>query len=532
VDGVEYEAARASDYSSGGVTSHSYSITVPLNASGGAVVSLAVDSTANDEQAQIDNFVISQSQPTNQIVDSFTYTVTDPGGNPFSSTLDVTIHDDAPVATPLAVNLQVEPVTTNLAVIVDVSSSMSNQDLALTEQAIESLINNYEGMGGVNVSIVQFYGNGNIQSGWIDAAAGKALTLDTTRSGTDIEQGLRAMVENAYSGNQPVADQDIMYFFGDGDTYDAYQTDFEAYTGITDPASNPWGDFITSGAIDKLFSYSVNTSSVLSDIAHLADNGENVVSQDAINISNVADLTAAVNSTAGLYTEGNLTQDASGSAIIEFGADGGHIEAVTIGANTVNYDAANPVQTVTGAHGDFEINFDTGAYRYMPTDRIVTTETIQASVTDGDGDLLNTILLDINISYSSAFNDTFTYDPTAPTAVDGDAGFDTLIVADDAPLDFSGVTHSNNIDNMERLDLTSGDHAITNLSINDVIDITDGNNQLEILGENSDSVALSSSEWQATGNTVNQNGHQFTEYQDSGSTVTLLIEDTVSVTII
>ena len=99
VDGTEYEAVRADDYSTGGVTGYTYEIDVPVNSSGGALVSLEVNSTASDEQAVIDNFTITgppQSGAT--VVDSFTYTVSDIGGAEYTSTLDVTIYDESVTA--------------------------------------------------------------------------------------------------------------------------------------------------------------------------------------------------------------------------------------------------------------------------------------------------------------------------------------------------------------------------------------------------------------------------------------------------
>jgi hypothetical protein len=84
---------------------------------------------------------------------------------------------------------------------------------------------------------------------------------------------------------------------------------------------------------------------------------------------------------------------------------------------------------------------------------------------------------------------------------------------------------------MERIDLTDGDHDITNLSVADVLNMTDNDNLLEILGDVSDSVELTS-DWHATSNTFIHNGHTFTEYLSGDDSVTLLIEDQVNVTIV
>ncbi|MES9947251.1 MAG: tandem-95 repeat protein, partial [Candidatus Thiodiazotropha sp.] len=124
-------------------------------------------------------------------------------------------------------------------------------------------------------------------------------------------------------------------------------------------------------------------------------------------------------------------------------------------------------------------------------------------------------------------NDTLIFDP-ADTLLSGDAGFDTLIAPDNDDLDFSSIS---SISNIERIDLTVGDHDIMNLSVDDVLTMTDSDNLLEILGDTSDSVELSS-DWHESGNSVTQNGHTFTEYLNADDSVTLLIEDQVTVTII
>ncbi|MES9970665.1 MAG: tandem-95 repeat protein, partial [Candidatus Thiodiazotropha sp.] len=124
-------------------------------------------------------------------------------------------------------------------------------------------------------------------------------------------------------------------------------------------------------------------------------------------------------------------------------------------------------------------------------------------------------------------NDTLVFD-SADTLLSGDAGFDTLIAPDNDDLDFSSIS---SISNVERIDLTVGNHDIMNLSVDDVLTMTDSDNLLEILGDTSDSVELTS-DWHESGNSVTQNGHTFTEYLNADDSVTLLIEDQVTVTII
>ncbi|MCG7877809.1 MAG: Ig-like domain-containing protein, partial [Candidatus Thiodiazotropha endolucinida] len=124
-------------------------------------------------------------------------------------------------------------------------------------------------------------------------------------------------------------------------------------------------------------------------------------------------------------------------------------------------------------------------------------------------------------------NDTLIFD-SADSLITGNAGFDTLIAPDNDDLDFSSIS---NIRNIERIDLTVGNHDILNLSVSDVLTMTDNDNLLEVLGDTSDSVELTN-DWHESGNSVTQNGHTFIEYLNTDDSVTLLIEDQVNVTIL
>ncbi|WP_428734478.1 VCBS domain-containing protein [Sulfuricurvum sp.] len=92
-------------------------------------------------------------------------------------------------------------------------------------------------------------------------------------------------------------------------------------------------------------------------------------------------------------------------------------------------------------------------------------------------------------------NDTFVFD-AADTLINGGIGIDTLVLAQDANIDFTALNTSNNpVHNMEVIDLgegaaLGGNHTLTNLSLQDVIDMTDTNNTLTIKGDGGDSVNI------------------------------------------
>ncbi|MBA1432757.1 MAG: VWA domain-containing protein [Epsilonproteobacteria bacterium] len=317
--------------------------------------------------------------------DSFTYTLNDNS----TGNIGVNIADDTP-NTPSAidVNLHIEPIVTNLSIIVDGSGSMDSTDLQLSMDAINELVARYSEIGTVHINIVQFFEGSATNTGWISSTDDVTLT---SGGRTDIDQGLQSVIDTSFDGTEPVSDQNIVYFFGDGDDN----------TGTFDTTN--WTNFVNSGTIDKLFTYSVNTESVPADIVEVADNGEDVVSEPAVNIADIADLASAVSETANAYIEGNLIGDSTGTAVIEYGADGVHIESVTVNGNTVIYDANNIVQEVNGAHGVYTINMDTGEYTYRATDYIDHQEALSVSVIDGDGDLLDSVILNVSVTFDETF---------------------------------------------------------------------------------------------------------------------------------
>jgi len=324
---------------------------------------------------------------------------TDAWGDSETATLGVVIEDDSPemvANADMSLSLGVDPTITNVSFVVDVSSSMSDEDLALAKEAIQSVVDTYGNLGGVNVNIIQFSGGEAVKTDWIDADTANEFELDNTKSGTDIVQGLKSLA-NTYDGEVPQADQNIVYFFGDGNTYGSYQDSFDEFTGavrddngniIDTNSDNPWTNFITSGTIDKLLSYSVNTPEVMSDIIHLADNGENVVSSEPLAISDISSLTDSISNDVVLSSNGTFMQDEEGNPLIDFGADGGHITSVQVAGNTITYDESNPIQTVVGEHGYFEVNFNDGTYTYYTNsnDYENREEKITINVIDGDLD--------------------------------------------------------------------------------------------------------------------------------------------------
>ncbi|WP_103593816.1 retention module-containing protein [Campylobacter concisus] len=118
----------------------------------------------------------------------------------------------------------------------------------------------------------------------------------------------------------------------------------------------------------------------------------------------------------------------------------------------------------------------------------------------------------ISIGKNASIQDTST--------IDGGAGYDTLKIADDS-VNLTKVT------NIEKLDLTQGNHNIT-LSAKDVLDMTDSNNRLRIDGDSGDNLGLASKGW-VEDTSANITGYKVYTNTEGVHTVTLEVQDQVHV---
>ena len=443
------------DSHTGGTRAYSFDVT--LDDQGQADVVLLNSSSSNFEDAYVDNFTISGPEivavPTDTAVDSFTYVVTDPGGTPYTSTLDVTIHDDVPqVNNSIAVSVDVpESVATNVIMTLDVSGSM-NQSVnggstrfELAKQAMIDTIKAYDNQGSANVSLTLFAQQAITVDTWMTAQEAidylNLLSLDTGTiqyngagipgmgvASTNYEAAV-AVTESGYAG-APAADKTVAYYLSDGEPTVEYDDSTATATDVTgnnaqdgvgsgflDSAYlNSWDSFITNNnialevigigtnlSVDYLNQVQVipgKTSQVVADITTLSD----------VMLSTVAPV------------EGSLF-GSDGDSGIMFGADGGHILELSYDGVTYSYDPANPIQTIALSEGDMALNFETGTFTYTAnvsngTDVI---ENFIISVKDSDGDSS----LNQPLSMLIGKNQTITGTDSSET-LDGAAGNDIL----------------------------------------------------------------------------------------------------------
>ena len=116
------------------------------------------------------------------------------------------------------------------------------------------------------------------------------------------------------------------------------------------------------------------------------------------------------------------------------------------------------------------------------------------------------------------------------------SGKDTLILQAGDNLDFNILKNSpGSISNIEAIDMNNGtSDSINNLSVKDLLDMTDSNNTLFINGENGDSVQLTNNEgiWDTDNtSTTNIDGIDYTVYTGTFEmdTVTLYVQENLSI---
>ncbi|MGJ0357734.1 choice-of-anchor K domain-containing protein, partial [Aliarcobacter cryaerophilus] len=134
-----------------------------------------------------------------------------------------------------------------------------------------------------------------------------------------------------------------------------------------------------------------------------------------------------------------------------------------------------------------------------------------------------------DVIYGGAGNDTIYTDLATKNGVtqgdvfiDGGTGFDTIKLEGNNDIDFSKL--GDIIKNIEAIDLKEGDHKLTNITLDDVLKMTDSNKELIILGDSKDSVLFKDTvgengqaqTWSKAENSIVEDGKTFEVYKNSG----------------
>ena len=333
---------------------------------------------------------------------SFNYTVRNPvSGQTSSSSLTINVVDDAPVGSSVTETLQAAETlpTYNLVLTIDISGSMAEMvgntgktRLQVAKEALAEMVEKFDQVGNVNIQIIAF-SDGASESPWFNDSPAAALAYINSLEpdgGTRYSTALTAVMDGF---TQPVADKTIFYFISDGEPTSGYAVGSSQQT--------LWENFVAANG-DIAFGIGIGDASLtyLNPVAYPNGSGEPY----AIKVDDPEDLADTLLSTIdqGIVIGDVSVLSGSGENGFLLGADGGHLQSVTIDGVTYTYDAANPsVTVVTAKGGELTVNFETGEYNYQ----LVVNTTIQGeqesfpiTAVDADGDS-KTINLVINLDY-------------------------------------------------------------------------------------------------------------------------------------
>lgn len=299
---------------------------------------------------------------------------------------------------------------TNLLIVLDVSDSMNESAqfggynrLEAARQAICELLEQYEARGEVAVKVVIFGSSAQVLgSEWqsVNEAIDAVLAIDDPSDSdlTNYDAALQAVMNSAWGQAGKLPDgQNVGYFLSDG-----IPKLPAGSVGISAAEEAAWIDFLEANGITMhaLGMGSGVTEAALDPIAY---DGAAGAGSDAQTITDFAQLSdTLVDSVRAASLAGNLT---SGGG---FGADGGHVQSVTVdgvtytyqpagggsigvsgGAGAGSFDAASHILTITTvAGGRFAVDMDDGAFVYTPPSGVGQSarEHIGYVLIDNDGD--------------------------------------------------------------------------------------------------------------------------------------------------
>ncbi|KGQ69519.1 hypothetical protein OA57_11380 [Chelonobacter oris] len=411
------------------------------------------------------------------------------GGVKLSENLSISIEDDTPNAENITQGLSYSgnggaAQDTNVMFVVDVTTSMSNEQVAATKEAIVNLLNQYQTMGDVKVTLITF---GRIAeshfSTWADADSvinlvqnSNVITNKNTSYGGSTfyhealfgAQGAQAVWQYNGKLNTDITKNEL-FFISDGAPTGVpnwLRTSLEG-TGRSD-----WKPFLTNNKINaEAYGVGVPTSQQAAAKTWL---------------DRIAYDGATQTDTSGVFTEPTALGDAisidmvgtaEGTLLIGetigFGADGGYISKIsygdvdylfngTVSGSTSNgtWDVADHEWKITTDNGTFTIDMDDGVYSYT-TEKSDVTEEFSYTLIDNDGDqamaafkLVSSNIISgdggDNILISGAGNDTLTGGAGADRFVfqtDSKNGEDTItdFSASEDKLVFSDLVDANEL---------------------------------------------------------------------------------------
>ena len=312
---------------------------------------------------------------------------------------------------------------TNVTLILDLSGSMDDPSglsglsrLDVAKAAINELLEQYDNRGVVMVRLITFSDGADSHGGvWMTVDAAKAVVAGLTASGsTNYDAALLAAID-AFDDSGKLSGpgtQNVSYFLSDGAPTvgsDWPQIDgTQTTSGIQGDEQDVWESFLTS---NNIISYAIGVGSGVST------SNLNPIAFDPTSAAPMADTPIIVTDLSQLTStlvfsippiSGAFVAGINGATEGGFGADGGHIQSITVdnvtyafdpiantvttsGAGTPSFSYASASHTLTvdtdpsAVGGELAIVTTTGAFTFQPTAGF-TSESVGYVLIDNDGD--------------------------------------------------------------------------------------------------------------------------------------------------
>ncbi|MGJ4802980.1 Ig-like domain-containing protein [Luteimonas sp. SDU82] len=346
------------------------------------------------------------------------------GVNPSGTgTLNVVVQDDAPVASPGSADVVLPEQDTNVMLILDISGSMGAQRTALMKQAVEDLLNTYDGLGEVSVRIV-LLGIEADSVAWgdewtnIEDAIAYVQGLSTNSGGTNYDASLVRAMDAFHSEGKIAGAKNVSYFLSDGQPNGGFDwpgiPGTQGDQGIQDNEEAFWIDFLRDNQIHSMaFGMQVpanQLNTARENMDRIAYDGINDANTDAVMVGDINELPPILRDTVVDAAQGAVV-DVGGAlgGNSALGADGGGLLDITVNGRTYDNEgnvtggaangtfdpASNTWNILTeGPGGDVNtggrlvVNMETGEYSYTPPiiDSGTRVEDIGFTLIDGDGD--------------------------------------------------------------------------------------------------------------------------------------------------
>src|SRR5690606_26531408 len=235
---------------------------------------------------------------------TFNYVLRDSAnGQTTNANLVINVVDDAPIGSDVTETLQAASaaLTFNLVIILDSSGSMAQDAngrwsndagfdpatvrMNIAKDALAQLLERYDGLGNVNVKIIDFASGANESTWFIDDKTNAVTYINNIDAGGGTEY--RAALNETMSGfTQPPADKTLFYFISDGVPSDG------GITNSSTPSITSWQNFVAANA-DISFGIGIGSASLtsLTPIAYPNTDVDGNPGEDyAIVVANAQDL--------------------------------------------------------------------------------------------------------------------------------------------------------------------------------------------------------------------------------------------------